>query len=161
MKKMSTGDAINYWDGTGSTPATDYWTLDTDWATSWKTYDKYGGTASANPGDFYRNETATADADEAGGVPVWYVNDGVAGPQWDPAGGSTPNYQPFIFGYIADPSATLPTDKKVYHEFTIQLHKAGGVTRQMKARIYMILDKDQMLYSRMFGAPRVRHTHGY
>jgi hypothetical protein len=116
---------------------------------------------NANPGNFYRNETATADADEAGGVPVWYVNDGVAGPQWDPAGGSTPNYQPFIFGYIADPSATLPTDKKVYHEFTIQLHKAGGVTRQMKARIYMILDKDQMLYSRMFGAPRVRHTHGY
>lgn len=161
VKKMSTGDAINYWDGTGSTPATDYWTLDTDWATSWKTYDKYGGTASANPGDFYRNETATADADEAGGVPVWYVNDGVAGPQWDPAGGSTPNYQPFIFGYIADPGGALPEDKKVYHEFTIQLHKAGGAPRQMTYRLYMILDKDQMLYSRMFGAPRVRHTHGY
>jgi hypothetical protein len=56
----------------------------------------------------------------------------------------------------------LTEDKKVYHEFSIYLYKEGmSAPRQMTYRLYMILDKDQMLYSRMFGAPRVRHTHGY
>ena len=162
VKKVSTGTAIAYWDGTGTAPSTDYWTLDTDWATSWKTYTQYGGSEATDDGSFYRTGYTVnppVDGDEVGGFPVWYPNDGAAGPQWDPA--ASGNYQPFIFGYIADPGAAMAADKSVYHEFTIQLHKAGGTTRQMKARVLMILDKDQMMYSRMFGSRRVCHTHGY
>lgn len=154
---------------TGTYGSTSWGLIGDSFASSW-----VGPYTDATKATAYDNEAATApfyrkgytvnppvDGDEVGGIPVWYVNDGVAGPQWDPAGGST-NYQPFIFGYIADPSATLPTDKKVYHEFTIYLYKEGmSAPRQMTYRLYMILDTDQMMYSRMFGAPRVRHTHGY
>jgi hypothetical protein len=93
---------------------------------------------------FYRNETATADADEAGGVPVWYAN--TSSPQWDPAGGS--DYQPFIFGYIADPGEELAADKKIYHEMKIKLYVNGAYRRDMIYRFYMTLSKDQMSYSR-------------
>lgn len=155
---------------TGTYGSTSWGLIGDSFASSW-----VGPYTDATKATAYDNEAATApfyrkgytvnppvDGDEVGGIPVWYVNDGVAGPQWDPAGGSTPNYQPFIFGYIADPSAALPEDKKVYHEFSIYLYKEGmSAPRQMTYRLYMILDTDQMMYSRMFGAPRVRHTHGY
>lgn len=155
---------------TGTYGSTSWGLIGDSFASSW-----VGPYTDATKATAYDNEAATApfyrkgytvnppvDGDEVGGIPVWYVNDGVAGPQWDPAGGSTPNYQPFIFGYIADPSAALPEDKKVYHEFSIYLYKEGmSAPRQMTYRLYMILDTDQMMYSRMFGAPRVCHTHGY
>jgi len=82
------------------------------------------------------------------------LNDGAAGPQWDPAGGT--NYQPFIFGYIAEP-ATLPMteDKKIYHEMKIKLYVNGTYRRDMLYRFYMTLSKDQMLAPRM--APRKKH----
>ncbi len=133
----------------------DYWTLNTDWGGSWSTYDVKDGTAqpTGNYDLFYREETATADADEVGGVPYWYLNDGAAGPQWDPAGGT--NYAPFIFGYIAEPTLPMTEDKKIYHEMKIKLYVDGTYRRDMLYRFYMTLSKDQMLAPRM--APRKKH----
>jgi len=153
---------------TGTYGSTSWGLIDDSFASSW-----VGPYTDATKATAYDNESATApfyrkgytvnppvDGDEVGGIPVWYPNDGSAGPQWDPT--ASGSYAPFIFGYIEDPAAALSEDKKVYHEFSIYLYKEGmSAPRQMTYRLYMILDKDQMLYSRMFGAPRVRHTHGY
>ena len=124
------------------------WALNTDWAGTWSTYDVKDGTSQStgNYALFYREETASADADDAGGIPVWYVNDGVAGPQWRPD--VTKDYQPFIFGYIADPGVAFDTDKKIYHEMKIKLYVNGTYRRDMIYRFYMTLSKDQMSYSR-------------
>lgn len=135
--------------------------VDNDWSKSWFTATSLGSAwltdTEITTNGFYRDQTATADGDEVGGKPYWYVNDGTAGPQWDPAGGS--DYRPFVFGYIADPGSA--TKKQVYHEMKIQVYNGTTAYRQMLYRFYMTLSADQMLYSRMFGAPRVRHTHGY
>ena len=153
---------------TGTYGSTSWGLIGDSFASSW-----VGPYTDATKATAYDNEAATApfyrkgytvnppvDGDEVGGIPVWYPNDGSAGPQWDPT--ASGSYAPFIFGYIEDPAATLTEDKKVYHEFSIYLYKKGmSAPRQMTYRLYMILDKDQMMYSRMFGAPRVRHTHGY
>lgn len=121
-----------------------------------------------NTEKFYRDQVDSADGDDAGGVPVWYANtpsnsldpSSPSLPQWAP--NTTVGYQPFIFGYIADPGNTVTADKKVYHEFTINLYKSGtGAARQMTYRLYMILDTQQMLYSRSLGASAARHTHGH
>lgn len=153
---------------TGTYGSTSWGLIGDSFASSW-----VGPYTDATKATAYDNEAATApfyrkgytvnppvDGDEVGGIPVWYPNDGSAGPQWDPT--ASGSYAPFIFGYIEDPAATLTEDKKVYHEFSIYLYKKGmSAPRQMTYRLYMILDTDQMMYSRMFGAPRVRHTHGY
>lgn len=135
--------------------------VDNDWSKSWFTATSLGSAwltdTEITTNGFYRDQTATADGDEVGGKPYWYVNDGTAGPQWDPAGGS--DYRPFVFGYIADPGSA--TKKQVYHEMKIQVYNGTVAYRQMLYRFYMTLSADQMMYSRMFGAPRVRHTHGY
>ena len=152
----------------------DYWTLNTDFAGSWFTAatkdDAWLNAAGITSNGFYRNQTTTADADEAGGAPVWYLNDGVAGPQWDPAG-STTSYQPFIFGYIKDPNGPLSSDLKIYHEMKIKLYVGGAYRRDMIYRFYMTLSKDQMSYpsggvtpggsSRGLGVerPRLPHSH--
>jgi hypothetical protein len=152
----------------------DYWTLNTDFAGSWFTAATKGGSwldaAGITSNGFYRNQTATADADEAGGAPVWYLNDGDAGPQLDPAG-STTSYQPFIFGYIKDPNGPLSSDLKIYHEMKIKLYVGGTYRRDMIYRFYMTLSKDQMSYpsggvtpggsSRGLGVerPRLPHNH--
>ncbi|MBQ8714074.1 MAG: hypothetical protein IJ552_02570 [Prevotella sp.] len=142
------------------------WTLvGDDFANSWFTASTKGGAwlttnAAIEALGFYRtgySVTPPVDGDEVGGIPVWYVNDGIDGPQWDPAASGT--YRPFIFGYIADPGSA--TKKQVYHEMKIQVYNGTVAYRQMLYRFYMTLSADQMLYSRMFGAPRVRHTHGY
>lgn len=137
----------------------DYWTLNTDWAGTWSTYDVKDGTAqpTGNYSLFYREETATADADDAGGIPVWYVNDGVAGPQWRPD--VTKDYQPFIFGYINDPGAALEADQKIYHEMKIKLYVGGTYRRDMIYRFYMTLSSDQMLYRAPGLAPAPRLPH--
>lgn len=137
----------------------DYWTLNTDWAGSWSTYDVKDGTAypTGNYSEFYRDETATADADDAGGIPVWYVNDGVAGPQWRPD--VSKDYQPFIFGYIADPGTALAADLKIYHEMKIKLYVGGTYRRDMIYRFYMTLSSDQMLYRAPGLAPAPRLPH--
>ena len=117
-----------------------------------------GGTqqTSGNYNGFYRNQTATADGDDVGGVPYWYLNDGDAGPQWDPS--ASGNYEPFIFGYIADPGGTMAADKKIYHEMKIQLYVEGNYRRDMTYRFYMTLSSDQMLYApALYAGPR--HTH--
>jgi len=153
VTKGSTTD-VKYNVGSG-----DYWTLNTDWAGSWSTYDVKDGTAqpTGNYSLFYREETATADADDAGGIPVWYANDGVAGPQWRPD--VTKDYQPFIFGYIAEPTTPLTEDKKIYHEMKIKLYVDGTYRRDMLYRFYMTLSKDQMLYAPAMGTPAPRRSH--
>ena len=121
------------------------WTLiDNDFSKSWFTYAAFGDdTQTANPGGFYRtgSGSTTADGDDAGQLPVWYANDGVDGPQWDPA--ASGNYRPFIFGYIADPGSA--TEKKIYHEMKIQVYNGTTAYRQMLYRFYMTLSDEQML----------------
>ena len=154
------GSAVEF-SATTPTSGTDYkWILiNNNFTDSWLTYAAFGDNSQTdNPNGFYRTGTGstTADGDEEGQKPVWYVNDGVAGPRWAP---DATNYRPFVFGYIADPGSA--TKKQVYHEMKIQVYNGTTAYRQMLYRFYMTLSADQMLYSRMFGAPRVRHTHGY
>ena len=157
---------------TSTTPVAPY--TDTTWGLvnnsfedSWKSWtdatktQSYNNATVDNP--FYRtgyDTTNPIDGDEVGGEPVWYANTN----QWQP--NETIGYQPFIFGYINQhpkPSENQPLeDRKVYHEFTINLYKSGtGAARQMTYRLYMLLDTEQMLYSRSLGAPATRHTHGH
>ena len=150
LPKVTKGSStdVNYNVGSG-----DYWTLNTDWAGTWYTAAAKGGAwltaEQITTNGFYRNQTATADGDEVGGVPYWYLNDGTEGPQWDPAGGT--NYQPFIFGYIADPGSSITEDKKIYHEMKIKLYVNGTYRRDMICRFYMTLSADQLL-----SAPQLR-----
>ena len=154
-----------YVDFTSTTPNAPYenttWGLvDDTFTASWKSWtDATKATTYTNAtGGFYRNQTTDKDGDEAGGVPIWYAN--TSSPMWQP--NETIGYRPFIFGYIADPGNKLEEDKKVYHEFSIYLYKKEMSTpRLMTYRLYMILDKEQMLYSRRLGAPAARHTHGH
>ena len=159
------GTAVEF-SATTPTSGTDYkWTLvGNNFANSWFTASTKGGAWETTNTDiealgFYRtgySVTPPVDGDEVGGIPVWYVNDGSDGPRWAP---DATNYRPFIFGYIEDPGSAKK--KQVYHEMKIQVYNGTVAYRQMLYRFYMTLSADQMLYSRMFGAPRVRHTHGY
>jgi len=170
VSKLSTTEYVSYWDGTGTAPIdNDYWTLmptadpsATAWQNSfasWTDTDKKK--KATDDGSFYRSGYTTnppVDGDEVGGFPVWYDNK-AGNPQWDPDGGTT-NYEPFIFGYIADPKAALGADKKVYHEFSIYLYKKGmSAPRQMTYRLLMILDKEQMSYARQRYGRTARRTH--
>lgn len=136
----------------------DYWTLyGGSFETAWHTWADASKTTYT--GDFYRTTVVgSADGDEAGGVPVWYKNDGSDGPKWSP---NNNQYPPFIFGYINEhPNpGTNGSDRKVYHEFSINLYKGDTTPRQMTYRLYMILDAGQMLSSRGLGASAPRHTH--
>lgn len=138
----------------------DYWTLNTNWAGSWTTYDEKGGTlqASGNYNGFYRTGSGETDKDDddAGQTPQWYANT-VGKPQWDPLAAG--NYEPFIFGYIADPGAALAADKRIYHEMKIQLYVNGAYRRDMIYRFYMTLSADQMLYAPAMGTPAPRRSH--
>lgn len=138
---------------TGTTTA---WTLNTDWAGTWYTATTKGGAwldaAGITANGFYRAQTATADGDDAGGVPSWYLNDGVSGPRWDPAASGT--YRPFIFGYIADPGTPFTADKRIYHEMKIRLYVDGQYRRDMLYRFYMTLSPSQMLNARRTGFAR-------
>lgn len=166
VTKMSNNSTVAY--SSDAMPSGTVWTLNTDFAGSWKTAATKGGAwltaEQITTNGFYRNQTATTDGDDAGGVPVWYAN--TSSPQWDPAGGS--NYNPFIFGYIADPGAdpgdtwwsTTPssrTDKQIFHEFRVKLYVGGTYRRDLLYRFYMTLSKDQMLGTR---GQASRHYHG-
>lgn len=150
---------------TATTPTgTDYkWGLvDNDWTKSWFTAATFGSNSWMTASEveatgFYRtgSGSTTADGDEEGQMPVWYVNDGVAGPRWDPA--ASANYRPFVFGYIADPGSA--TKKQVYHEMKIQVYNGTTAYRQMLYRFYMTLSADQMLYAPALGAPAPRRSH--
>lgn len=151
LPKVTNGGAEVEFSATTPTSGSDYkWTLiNNDFAQSWFTAASFGDaswmTASqVTATGFYRDQTATADGDEVGGEPYWYVNDGVAGPQWDPDG---TGYRPFIFGYIADPEAALGADRKIYHEMRIQVYNGTTAYRQMLYRFYMTLSAEQMLYA--------------
>ncbi len=148
VTNTSTSARVEYNAGSG-----DYWTLNTDWAGTLKTAATKGGVwldaAGVVANGFYRDQTATVDGDEAGGVPVFYAN--TSSPQWDPAGGTS--YRPFIFGYIAEPpaewwAASPRTDRQIYHEFRVKLYVGGEYRRDLIYRYYMTLDTEQMLGSR-------------
>ena len=148
LPAVTKGGAAVAFSATTPTSGSEYkWTLiDNDFSKSWFTYAAFGDdTQTANPGGFYRtgSGSTTADGDDAGQLPVWYANDGVAGPQWDPA--ASGNYRPFIFGYIADPGSA--TEKKIYHEMKIQVYNGTTAYRQMLYRFYMTLSDEQMLYA--------------
>ena len=148
VTKTSDNNSPVAYSATTPSSTTTAWTLNTDWAATLKTAATKGGAWLSSEqvvaNGFYRNQTDVADADEAGGVPVWYANDGMAGPQWDPS--ASANYVPFIFGYIAEP-ATLPltVDRKIYHEFRVKLYVDGEYRRDLIYRYYMTLSMDQML----------------
>ena len=140
------GAAVAFSDATPTSGSEYKWTLiDNDFSKSWFTATAYGAASWMTPSQvtatgFYRNQTATADGDEVGGEPYWYVNDGTAGPQWAPDAAA---YRPFIFGYIADPGSA--TEKKIYHEMKIQVYNGTTAYRQMLYRFYMTLSDEQML----------------
>ena len=157
VTKTSDNSIVEY--SSATTPSGTAWTLNTNWEGSWFTAATKGGTWLDADGitsnGFYRDQTATADGDEVGGVPVWYAN--TSAPQWDPAGGT--NYAPFIFGYIAEP-ATLPMaeDKQIYHEMRVKLYVNGTYRRDMIYRFYMTLSADQLLSApQLRFAPRRSH----
>ena len=156
--------------------STNGWSLvNNTFSDSWKSWESYESSTSTestpNPDNFYAATANVANTDgsaninddnDAGGIPVWYDNGASVTswnkPQWDPAGDT--NYQPFIFGYIANPGEALDKDRKVYHEFTIQINEGSSSAKELTYRLYMILDQDQMLYrSRALDAPAARHTH--
>lgn len=150
VTKTSTNNSPVAYSATTPSGITTAWTLNTDWAGTLKTAATKGGAWLSSEqvvaNGFYRNQTDVADADEAGGVPVWYAN--TSSPQWDPAGGT--NYVPFIFGYIAEPpaewwAASPRGDRKIYHEFRVKLYVGGEYRRDLIYRYYMTLSKDQML----------------
>lgn len=148
VTKTSNSTTVDY--SSDATPTGTAWTLNTDFAGSWKTAATKGGdwldADGITTNGFYRNETATVDGDEVGGAPVWYAN--TSSPQWDPAGGT--NYAPFIFGYIADPGTSLSEDKKIYHEFRVKLYVGGEYRRDLLYRFYMKLPAGQMMLTRQF-----------
>ena len=147
LPTVTQGGAAVAFSATTPTSGSEYkWTLiDNDFSKSWFTATAYGAASWMTPSQvtatgFYRNQTATADGDEVGGEPYWYVNDGTAGPQWAPDAAA---YRPFIFGYIADPGSA--TEKKIYHEMKIQVYNGTTAYRQMLYRFYMTLSDEQML----------------
>lgn len=163
VTKISDSSVVPFTATTPDYSTTTWGLVDNDFSKSWSSWtDATKSTPATDDGSFYRSgytEDPPVDGDGVGGFPVWYPNT-AGNPQWDPA--ASGKYQPFIFGYIEDPGAALTEDKKIYHEFSIYLYKQGlSAPRQMTYRLYMILDKDQAMYSRRFGAPRVLHTHGY
>lgn len=163
VTKISDNTVVPY--SSSDTPSGTAWTLNTNFAGSWKTAATKGGAWLDADGitsnGFYRDQTAATDGDDAGGAPVWYAN--TSSPQWDPAGGTT--YNPFIFGYIADPDAawwaldpSSRTDKQIYHEFRVKLFVGGAYRRDLIYRFYMTLSADQMLGSRsLTPMPRKKH----
>ena len=140
VTKTSDNSIVEY--SSATTPSGSAWTLNTDWAGTWFTAATKGGAWLDADGitsnGFYRSGTGstTVDGDDEGQAPVWYPNT-IGNPQWDPA--ASGNYQPFIFGYIADPDGTLGTDKKIYHEMKIKLYVGGAYRRDMIYRFYMTL----------------------
>jgi hypothetical protein len=173
VTKISTGESVPFGSADTGKP---FWTLNTDFPSSWKTYTELNGTPlpsgnTDSPGQFYRIESTpvTVDGDEVGGVPVWYAN--TSSPRWSPnPDGSTTNYPPFIFGYIEDPEVaggeywdathyTMTKDKSIYHEFTVTLNRGNDTSRLLKAGVLMILDKEQVLYARSTArGPRRLHS---
>lgn len=173
VTKISTGESVPFGSADTGKP---FWTLNTDFPNSWKTYTELNGTplpsgntaTTQGTGEFYRIESTpvTVDGDEVGGVPVWYDN--TTSPQWSPKGDG--NYPPFIFGYIEDPEVAggeywdageykMTKDKSIYHEFTVTLNRGNGTNRLLKAGVLMILDKDQVLYARSTArGPRRLHS---
>ena len=154
MKQLSNNSVVPFTATTPDYSSTTWGLIDNDFTKSWTSWtgvDKATAydNSTASPA-FYRTGTetyvtTTTDGDEVGGTPVWYAN--TASPQWDPADGTT--YRPFIFGYIADPGQALTEDRKVYHEFSVNLYRQGMSTpRVMTYRLLMKLDKNQMNYAR-------------
>lgn len=77
------------------------------------------------------------DNSENGDWPVFYNNDGAT--KWKPK--ATDDYRPYIFGQIAPQESGA--DKKVFHEFKVNLYVNGATTpRILTYRFYMHLKQD-------------------
>lgn len=77
------------------------------------------------------------DNSENGDWPVFYNNDGAT--QWKPK--AADEYRPYIFGQIAP--QVSGADKKVFHEFKVNLYVNGATTpRILTYRFYMHLKQD-------------------
>lgn len=77
------------------------------------------------------------DYSENGDWPVFYNNDGAT--KWKPK--ATDEYRPYIFGQIAPQESEA--DKKVFHEFKVNLYVNGATTpRILTYRFYMHLKQD-------------------
>ena len=167
VKKMSDPSAVVPFTETaptGTYGSTSWGFLtDNSFNSSWGTWTDVNKTATDDGTSFYRTGsesyiTTDTDGDEVGGVPKWYANS--TAPQWKPTTSSA--YAPFIFGYIADPDASLSKDKTIYHEFTINLYKEGmSAPRLMTYRLLMILDTKQMLYGTRSAAATRRSHHSH
>lgn len=170
-KGTSTPTQVKYNLGSG-----DYWTLQpattspnvSAWDNSFFTATTKGGawlsSEQVEATGFYRaTGDIVKDDDNAGRAPVWYPNNNNSVPQWDPklTPGVTPNYEPFIFGFIADPEETMAADKKIYHEMKIRLYVGGNYRRDMTYRFYMTLSQDQMLYAPLHHAGIQHRPHGH
>jgi hypothetical protein len=146
VTKRSDNSTVPY----GSTGGTStYWTL--DWDTSFKTAATKGGAwlTASEVGFYVSGSTATTDADDNGGVPVFDATT-----VWN-------GFTPFIFGKIAEPDAAWwanPTDKQIYHEMRVKLYVNGTYRRDMIYRFYMTLSADQLLSApQLRFAPRRSH----
>lgn len=141
VKKVSTNTVIPF---VSAAPTTgDAWGLvGNDWASSWTTYDSFGGTFqdTGNYDGFYKNETPSPakDYSETGGIPVLDTST-----HWNGCNDAATTNTPYIFGYIEKPGS-LTSDKTIYHEFKIQLYNGTEAYRQKMYRLYMILDTEQM-----------------
>ena len=150
--------------GTGT-----YWTLygagasaaATDWTNSFTSYTdmsattEYDLTYNSATGQFYGTPGSTGlpaanvypnllpaygtavDYSENGDWPVFYNNDGAT--KWKP--NASDDYRPYIFGQIAPQD--FGADKKVFHEFKVNLYVNGATTpRILTYRFYMHLKQD-------------------
>lgn len=155
----TSGGSGTYWTlyGAGTTAAAD------DWTNSFKSYTDAtantvfdltynSGTATAK---FYGSPGSTGlpddniyptslpvyptavDYSENGDWPVFYNNNGAT--KWKP--NASDDYRPYIFGQIAPQE--FEADKKVFHEFKVNLYVSGSSTpRILTYRFYMRLKQD-------------------
>lgn len=155
----TSGGSGTYWTlyGAGTTAAA------ADWTNSFKSYTDAtantvfdltynSGTATAK---FYGSPGSTGlpddniyptslpvyptavDYSENGDWPVFYNNEGAT--KWRP--NTTDAYRPYIFGQIAPQESGA--DKKVFHEFKVNLYVSGSSTpRILTYRFYMHLKQD-------------------
>lgn len=151
------GGSGTYWTlyGAGTTAAA------ADWTNSFKSYtDATAGTVfdltyNSGTAKFYGSPGSTGlpadnvypnslpaygtavDYSENGDWPVFYNNGGAT--KWKP--NASDDYRPYIFGQIAPQE--FGADKKVFHEFKVNLYVNGATTpRILTYRFYMRLKQD-------------------
>ena len=155
----TSGGSVTYWTlyGAGATAEA------ADWTKSFKSYTNataetvfdltynsgtakfYGqpGSTGLPENNIYPTPTSlpvyptAVDNSENGDWPVFYNNNGAT--KWKP--NASDDYRPYIFGQIAPQE--FEADKKVFHEFKVNLYVNGATTpRILTYRFYMHLKQD-------------------